>query len=90
MADQSIALVEPVAIADTFVSGVGCVDELAPNLFRVVYYTTQKTNYGNDRENMVVAKFIVTLETLLAMSAATTTRHDPASETAGLPASSLN
>lgn len=86
-----LQLSEPIAIADTFVSGVGCVEELAPNLYRVTYFANQKFHYGSGEvEKVVVAKFIVTLDTLLAMSNATTARQEQAAETAGLPASSLN
>ena len=33
----SVVLIEPAIVPDTLISGVGRVDELAPNLFRVTF-----------------------------------------------------
>lgn len=66
-----ISLIEPAVILDTFVSGVGRVEELSPNLFRISYYAKHKSAYDGSDENVLVAKFIVTLETILAMARST-------------------
>ncbi|MET3521480.1 hypothetical protein [Mesorhizobium abyssinicae] len=58
---------EPVVILDTFVQGVGRVEEVAPNLFRVSYYAHQQ-GYGGVQEKICVAKFIIPLEAMLTMA----------------------
>jgi hypothetical protein len=69
--NREIPLSEPVAVVDTFVSGVAYVEELSPNLYRVVYYADQRAVYDGSRERAVAARFIVSGETLAAMSRAT-------------------
>jgi hypothetical protein len=86
MAESRLALTEPAVILDTFVSGVGDVEEIAPNLFRVTYYTKQKDAYSGEPSLVVVAKFIATAETLAAMGAATAERSVATKESLGLPA----
>ncbi|WP_224511921.1 hypothetical protein [Mesorhizobium sp. CA8] len=71
---MSEALAEPVVILDTFVQGVGRVEEIAANLFRVSYYATQRA-YDGSQERVCVAKFIVTADTMVAMANATGARE---------------
>ncbi|MBZ9909203.1 hypothetical protein LB557_24645 [Mesorhizobium sp. BR115XR7A] len=63
-------MVEPCVVQDTFVQGVGRVEELSKNLFRVSYFANQRA-YDGSQERVCVAKFVVTFETMLAMSQAT-------------------
>lgn len=77
-------MIEAAAIPDIFVSGVGRVETLAPNLFRVSYYAAQRNAYDGSPEQVLVAKFIVTFETLLAMSAATLEKRGACDEAIGL------
>ncbi|MBZ9760338.1 hypothetical protein LB553_05540 [Mesorhizobium sp. CA8] len=67
-------MVEPVVILDTFVQGVGRVEEIAANLFRVSYYANQRA-YDGSQERVCVAKFIVTADTMVAMANATGARE---------------
>ncbi|PBB80888.1 hypothetical protein CK218_10780 [Mesorhizobium sp. WSM3879] len=63
-------LIEPIVILDTFVQGVGRVEEISANLFRVSYFAHQR-GYDGSQERICVAKFIVTAETMIAMANAT-------------------
>ncbi|MDG4902800.1 MULTISPECIES: hypothetical protein [unclassified Mesorhizobium] len=63
-------LIEPIVILDTFVQGVGRVEEISANLFRVSYYAHQR-GYDGSQERVCVAKFIVTADTMVAMANAT-------------------
>lgn len=58
---------EPVVILDTFVQGVGRVEEVAPNLFRVSFYAHQ-TGYDGAQERICVAKFIIPMEPMLTIA----------------------
>ncbi|GLQ78091.1 hypothetical protein GCM10007881_16070 [Mesorhizobium huakuii] len=53
---------EPVVILDTFVQGVGRVDEVSANLFRVCFFAY------DGQEKICVAKFIITQEALLTVA----------------------
>ncbi|MGX5839775.1 hypothetical protein ACWGTI_03510 [Mesorhizobium sp. ArgA1] len=55
---------------DTFVQGVGRVEEISANLFRISYYASQR-GYDGSQEKICVAKFIVTGETMKAMATET-------------------
>ena len=91
MADSQIALIEPAVILDTFVSGVGRVEELSPNLYRVSYYAKHKSAYDGSEENVLVAKFIVTFETMLAMAGATVEKRIISNDALGItPSGTLN
>lgn len=68
-------LIEPAVVLDTFVQGVGRVEEIAANLFRISYYTNQR-GYDASQERVCVAKFIVTAETMKAMAADTFGRQE--------------
>jgi hypothetical protein len=78
-AGEAMPLIEPYAVPDTFASGVAFVEELAPNLFRVVLCAEGRQTYGNERERAVVARLIVTGEALasIAQSAAETLKMQP-------------
>ncbi|TIQ99498.1 hypothetical protein [Mesorhizobium sp.] len=67
-------LVEPIVILDTFVQGVGRVEEISANLFRISYYANQR-GYDGTQERVCVAKFIVTADTMIAMANATGARE---------------
>lgn len=91
MADIHLQLTEPCVIPDTYVSGVGGVEELAPNLFRVTYYAKQRDCYSGETQMVAVAKFIVTFETMLAMSASTVEHRTISNEALGLtPSGTIN
>jgi hypothetical protein len=60
------ALTEPFAIAETFISDIADAEELAPNLYRVRFVSKQRGFDGP--EYQVVAKFIMTQETMIAVS----------------------
>ncbi|TGQ53687.1 hypothetical protein EN836_13765 [Mesorhizobium sp. M1C.F.Ca.ET.193.01.1.1] len=67
-------LLEPVVILDTFVQGVGRVEEVSAGLFRVSYYAHQR-GFDGGQERVCVAKFIVTADTMVAMANATGARE---------------
>ncbi|RVD54548.1 MULTISPECIES: hypothetical protein [unclassified Mesorhizobium] len=54
-------------VLDTFVQGVGRVEEVAPNLFRVSYIAHQQ-GYDGTQERVCVAKFIIPLEAMLTIA----------------------
>ncbi|PAQ01548.1 hypothetical protein LRP31_18855 [Mesorhizobium mediterraneum] len=91
MSTAPLPLCEPIAILDIFVSGVGDMEELSPNLFRVTYYAKQRDTYTGETQLNVVAKFVVTFETLMAMSHATVEKRTVSNESLGLtPSGTIN
>lgn len=65
---------EPAIVPDTFVQGVGRVEEVSPGLFRVSYYAHQR-GFDGTQERVCVAKFIVTADTMVAMAQSTGARE---------------
>jgi hypothetical protein len=91
MAESRLALCEPAVVMDTFVTGVGDVEEIAPNLYRVTYYAKQKDAYSGEPSFVVVAKFIATFETLVGMASATVEHRKMTNEELGLtPLGTIN
>ena len=64
---MSDAMVEPAVVLDTFVQGVGRVEEVSANLFRVSYYANQR-GFDGSQERVCVAKFIIPLEAMLTIA----------------------
>lgn len=60
MADESDELIEPVAIPDVFVSGMGRIEPLGSGILRLTFYVL--ADHG--RQRLVVAKIIVPKEDL--------------------------
>lgn len=64
-------LAEPIAVIDTFATGVGRIEEVAPNLYRLVLVVDQHTAYDGSRERVIVARIVCTGEMLTALTIAT-------------------
>jgi len=64
-------ITEPIAIIDTFATGVARIEEVAPNLYRLVLVSEQQAAYDSGRERVVVAKIVCTGEMLAALTVAT-------------------
>ena len=65
---RSDTMQEPCVIMDVFVQGVGRIEEVSANLFRVSYFAYQRCNYEGTQEKICVAKFIITQEALLSVA----------------------
>lgn len=65
---------EPAIVPDTFVQGVGRVEEVSAGLFRVSYFAYQRA-FDGSQEKVCVAKFIVTADTMVAMAQSTGARE---------------
>lgn len=69
-------LLEPTILSDTFVTGVGDIEELAPNLFRLILYAEGKCHFEEGRrERVAVEKLIMTGDAMAFMARALLNRE---------------
>lgn len=61
---------EPIAIPDTYVSGLADAEQLSPGLWRLTFFSRQRSLYDGEPENIAVAKFVVTGDAIVAICAA--------------------
>jgi hypothetical protein len=66
MKTSQAPLVEPIAVRDTFVSGMASVEPVGPDLYRLTFYAEGHCAFDGREERAVVARFII---------AGTTIRH---------------
>jgi hypothetical protein len=59
-----LPVIEPIAVTDTYVSGVACVENLGGDLFRITHYAVQRcTDSGMDCA-VIVSRIIATEATI--------------------------
>lgn len=87
---QDTAFLEPFYVEDKVVAGLAMVDELAPNLFRVMFYSEQRGLYCSpgEKERTIVAKFVMTADTMKALARALDAAGKGLPEIATMPAAS--
>ncbi|QKV17834.1 hypothetical protein [Oricola thermophila] len=56
MSDQFI---EPVYVPDVFISGIAYAEEVAPNVWRIAFYSEQRSGLDGTREKHIIAKAIM-------------------------------
>jgi hypothetical protein len=73
MFSDHMALVEPVVIRDTFVSGLARIEDVGGGNFRFTFYTTQRSTLFTDErvEHVVVARIVMPKDAVTAANAAT-------------------
>ncbi len=71
---DAIPMIEPAVVLDTFVQGVGRVEEVSAGLFRVSYFAYQRA-FDGTQERVCVAKFIVTADAMVAIANSTGARE---------------
>lgn len=59
---SKVRMIEPVHIPDTYISGIGDVQEVARGLYRFTFYAKHIDPFTGQHENVVVAKNICALE----------------------------
>lgn len=59
---------EPFAVIDTFVTGIGRVEELSKDLFRVTLCVDGKAAHDGTPERAVISKLIMTADTMAAIA----------------------
>lgn len=57
-------LVEPIAVRDTFVSGMASVETVGPGLYRLTFYADGHCTFDGRIERTIVARFIIAGETI--------------------------
>lgn len=57
-------LVETQAVHDVFVSGVARVDAVGAGIFRLTFFTESHCSFDGRKERNIVARFIVSAETI--------------------------
>lgn len=64
-------IIEPVVISEDFVTEIGRIEEMAPNLYRVTICARQRCDYDRERyESVIKAKLFMTGEAMQEMSLA--------------------
>lgn len=58
-------LSEPVAVQDTYVSGLSHIEDLGDGNYRLTFYTTRQSTYGGTEHNVEV-RLVATLPTIIA------------------------
>lgn len=66
--DSSHILVDPIAVPDTFVSGLGNIEDLGCGCFRFTFFANQKSLIDGRCERVVVARLIGPASTARACS----------------------
>lgn len=60
-----VAMVELTPIQDTYIDGIGRVDQVARGVFRFTFYTVQTDPFTGGKQRVVVAKNICALENVV-------------------------
>lgn len=70
--------IEPVFIQDIYISDVADVEELSPNLYRVLFYTSGKCVFDGSTENAISAKLVMSGDTLAKIGITPPANNRPA------------
>ncbi|MFA7282151.1 MAG: hypothetical protein WC100_18870 [Sterolibacterium sp.] len=65
------AYTEPIAVIDTFTTGIARIEEIGGNI-RFTFYADQKSLYSGERERVIVSRLIIPIPNLIIMHEATT------------------
>jgi hypothetical protein len=61
-----LPVIEPIAVTDTYVSGVACVEDLGDNMFRITHYAVQRCPDGVTDYAVIVSRIIASAATIKA------------------------
>jgi hypothetical protein len=59
-----LPVIEPIAVTDTYISGVACVENLGGDVFRITHYAVQRCTDGGMDCAVIVSRIIATEETI--------------------------
>jgi hypothetical protein len=62
----NLPVIEPIAVTDTYVSGVACVEDLGDNMFRITHYAVQRCPDGQTDYAVIVSRIVASAATIRA------------------------
>lgn len=62
----NLPVIEPIAVSDTYVSGVACVEDLGDDMFRITHYAVQRCPDGITDYAVIVSRLIASASTIKA------------------------
>ena len=60
----NLPVIEPIAVPDTYVSGVACVEDLGDDMFRITHYAVQRCPDGSTDYAVIVSRIIASASTI--------------------------
>ena len=58
--------IEPIYVPDTVITGIAYFEDVAPEMYRITYYNQQRCCLDGSNENVIVAKFVLHRDHLIA------------------------
>jgi hypothetical protein len=62
----NLPVIEPIAVTDTYVSGVACVEDLGDDMFRITHYAVQRCPDGTTDYAVIVSRIVASAATIKA------------------------